>query len=79
MNNINTLMNNINSSQYPTCASCQYCLEVRCHPWNESIGKGSMNDKLGYVCLLFKDDNKLAIFMNNDKGSCECHTQIKEL
>lgn len=70
-------MSNISSSQYPTCASCQHFLEVRCHPWNESIGKGKMSDKLGYVCLLFKEDNKLSIFMDNDKGSCECHTHIK--
>lgn len=70
-------MSNISSSQYLTCASCQHCLEVRCHLWNESIGKGKMSDKLGYVCLLFKEDNKLSIFMDNNKGSCECHTHIK--
>ena len=69
-------MSNI-PDKFPTCSTCVLCIEINCHPGNSKIGVGNMSDKLGYACLLFIEDNKPGVFLENNLGSCECHT-IKE-
>lgn len=62
---------------YPKCNTCKHFFQVNCHPWNQTIGKGGMNDKLGYVCLLFTEQGiggEHGTFMDRDWGTCECHT-----
>ena len=59
-----------------TCADCQYCVEVRKHPWNNlKHSKSSMRDHMGFACLLFRDDNNIAIFMYHADSFCECFTE----
>lgn len=58
-----------------TCIDCQYCVEVRKHPWNNlTHSKGGMRDHMGFACLLFQKDNKTAIFMDHADSFCECFT-----
>jgi hypothetical protein len=59
-----------------TCIDCQYCVEVRKHPWNNLVhSKGGMKDHMGFACLLFREDNNVAIFMDHADGFCECFTE----
>ena len=60
------------------CCNCQHQLEVRCHPWNQLIGKGRISETMGYVCLSFAvpdEDNEepIAIFDESKHGICEMH------
>lgn len=65
-------------NDYPSCETCKLCMPVYCHPWNINVGKGDMDEQLGYVCLLFTelgfDDTNKVVFMDRNTGSCECHT-----
>lgn len=67
-------------TDYPKCETCKYCIPVHCHPGNENIGKGSMSDRLGYVCTLFTlpemSDTPKTVFRETNTGSCECHTEL---
>ena len=45
----------MNIKDYPTCETCNLLVQVNCHPWNQTVSKENMNDKLGYVCLLFTE------------------------
>lgn len=61
-----------------TCIDCQCCVEVRKHPWNNlAHSKGRMRDHMGFACLLFRDDENAAIFMDHADGFCECFTEKK--
>ncbi len=57
------------------CIDCQYCVEVRKHPYNNlAHSKGRMRDHMGFSCLLFQEDESVAIFMDHADGFCECFT-----
>lgn len=61
-----------------TCADCQYLVQVNKHPWNVlPHSKGDMRDHMGFACLLFREDNNKAIFMDHADGFCECFTEKK--
>ena len=59
----------------------QLLVQVNCHPWNQTVGKGGSNNKLGYACLLFTEygmGGGHATFIDRDWGTCECHTEMTE-
>lgn len=37
-----------------SCRGCRYIHKIVKHPWNHGIGKGTMNETMGYVCTMFK-------------------------
>ena len=71
-------------NDYPTCATCKYLLQINCHPWNNTIGKGRISDKLGYVCIVQVEEAddieyKVGIFRDTDTSGCELHTVSDKL
>jgi hypothetical protein len=62
----------MNCEKSECCCKCQHQKPINCHPWNESIGKGRISDRLGWVCLGFVDEGKNAgIFSEREHGMCE--------
>lgn len=60
------------------CCNCKNQLELACHPSNHKIGKGSILDNIGYICLgLNKEDPtyQKAVFMDNKHGMCELYSK----
>jgi hypothetical protein len=51
------------------CCKCQHQKPINCHPKNESIGKGSISDRLGWACLAFTEEN-VGIFSEQEHGVC---------
>jgi len=56
------------------CKDCRYLREVFCHPWNKTIGKGQINERLGWVCTPPEFEGK-AIYFDNNQGRCEMFEQ----
>jgi hypothetical protein len=52
------------------CCKCQHQTPLNCHPWNQSIGKGSISDRMGWVCLEFKEEN-IGVFSDTEHGMRE--------
>ena len=62
------------------CCNCKHLVEVRCHPWNKTIGKGSIMTNLGYGCsVMYPDENinevQSVIFRESVHGLCEMHNK----
>lgn len=60
------------------CCNCKNLVEINCHPWNKTIGKGSISENLGYGCNVRYCDgpiNQVNIVTFSDKihGLCELH------
>ena len=63
-----------------SCANCKYLLELMKHPWNKTIGKGRISEKLGYVCTVpLAIAEGFAVFFDEDFGGCELHERIKSM
>lgn len=56
------------------CKDCEYSTTLYCHPWNKHIGRGSILDILGSICLLPDDDDSHgfhAVFQEKTGYGCE--------
>lgn len=56
------------------CCLCIHQMPVVKHPWNKNDwAKGSISEKMGYVCLANADprDEHTAMFSDRDHGACE--------
>jgi len=52
-----------------SCIECKHLREVFCHPSNKDIGKGSIVDRMGWICI--SPETKGAVFFDNQYGYCE--------
>jgi hypothetical protein len=59
------------------CKDCKYLQEIFCHPTNKNIGKGSIIERLGWVCTPPEFKDKIYFFDNKD-GYCELFEQKKK-
>ena len=54
------------------CCKCRHLAPLRCHPWNEVIGKGSITETMGWACLVFLNDPEGGAGVFNDRGHGMC-------
>lgn len=60
-----------------SCKGCRYIHDLRKHPWNHGIGKGTMSEIMGYVCTVFGED-KWVYFKDIDAW-CELYSKEIDL
>lgn len=58
-----------------SCIDCIHLKETMCHPSNKIIGKGTIIDRLGWVCINPESDK--TYFFENQYGYCELFEQKK--
>jgi len=56
------------------CRDCVHLREVYCHPWNKDVGKGSVIERFGWICVPPEFEDK-TIFFDNTDGYCEMFEQ----
>jgi hypothetical protein len=59
------------------CQECAYLREIYKHPMNKKLGKGSVIDRMGWVCIPPLKEEKIHFFDNKD-GRCELFEQKKK-
>ena len=58
---------------------CIYQIEVGKHPWNKGVFKGSVSDRLGWVCTALIEDGSKAMFLDRSNCICEMYTEEVEI
>jgi len=55
------------------CSHCKNLRQLMKHPQNKTIGKGSILESMGFVCIapLDKESQWKAYFFEKDNGECE--------
>lgn len=55
------------------CCKCKHQVPINCNYDNQSIGKGTITDRLGWGCLGLRDCEgwNVVIFSESKHGSCE--------
>jgi len=54
-----------------SCINCRYLRPIMKHPKNKGVGRGSIIDRMGWVCILPDDAGTNTYFFEDQYGLCE--------